>query len=1496
MDLKKNEMGAFSTIGGVVLFEELSDTDIDDTDDDTDDNDSDKTKDDSSSGKGIITFDNIKDLTNNGISKLKLGDSFKVLGYYVTGDYGAANYECKYIWSQEKYPWAIDLGESSEPEYQLVYNTNGYPKIDSDTNDYMLKTDVSGNPMPVYESDGKTIKKKHYYAIITDTVVNYAMFGAKLDGKTDDYKAIYLAHMYQSSNYYTEPITGRKKYYIKVANNKGIIRKDNNTPISCCGDIDLSGSELLVQSSNAAWYGFYLWGDNEADYFTYEPLASTQGTYLRDNFVIETTGLLSSLRPNSVINVKETPYAVRDDSGYLYSVARHELLLYTSEGVLANPFMENWNAAGGTEIITPYSDYDAHEKKSQVVTSAFEISYTRIPTTHYYFTGCDVKLEMEANEYCSVLWCKCHNAHIKGFNFIPNADAMHNTVFKNTMIYLWGAYNVEVSDIVGFNAAGKKENGVNGGSGYVLRATNCLNINVHDVSVQGYWGATAMDCVKDVHITRVNINRLDIHNYFYNLYIDQCNLYNHAIQIGEGRGMCQVTNSNFYVNNLTGDSYPNAHMIEFNATYGRLFSGKLFIDNCNAFIKDADGDEFDVCKIDFSPEAVSILEEFKFPETTISNCHLYAYNPATYLVYFMIAGTRNCKTATTAPTNLKGYCKDTGNNNDGALVWKYIGRGFDWVDDGNTSNLKVVEGQIIRTYSSYQNDEGKTVFYNNHYFLVTSAGTLPTPTEDNKPTDYSGDEFTVDGSDVKIKYVEDAKWIANKLYSTGDIVFTESSNFMPVFCYKCIVSGTSNGYRPVHTSGTIIEGVDEYPTEQDSCWWMYYAPLSDFISATYTANMAVKEGEIIYAEGRLYKVMSSGNMGDTPPIGSDWDNTATSGTASIQFIGKTWSNKTWWQSGCYCISTAEDGVKSVYQLTKHSGITSGDSPIENVGRVVDGDIIWQNDDTLTATKGAWTAETQYYEGDVVTNNGHYYECVFDGRLEMPRQIVLSNISSNMTAGGDVFAFYNGGTDIPTKCNASGKWTVKIDNVEKYRFVTPKSGYYFGHEGNSAPTIIDTSSVDTGSGTTNTVDSALSADSENPVQNKVIYTKLQEIEETIKNSSGTTDTTVDNTLSADSENPVQNKAIYNEIQSLKKSIESIETTGSTTVVDTELSADSKNPVENKAIYAKLQELEKLIDNIETTGSATISIDTTLSSDSENPVQNKVIYTKLQELEKLIESSSGTSGTTTVVVDGTLSADSVNPVQNKAIYTRLQELENLIKTTDNTVVDTTLSASSENPVQNKAIYSEIQELKNSIANIDTVTVDSVLSSNSTNPVQNKAIYATLQELKTLIATTDNTVVDSALSDSSTNPVQNKVIYAKLQELEKLIGDGGSTESTVTYLKKTVTGTGTDVWMDSTIIDVPEEMTKLKITLTADGGSCEIGAVTDGNNWVTKDNITKVTNLSTDGRSVVFNVSSGQVRPIINYYGGSSSTGTLTVLYEGTSVINKTSATLTMPSYTK
>ena len=185
----------------------------------------------------------------------------------------------------------------------------------------------------------------------------------------------------------------------------------------------------------------------------------------------------------------------------------------------------------------------------------------------------------------------------------------------------------------------------------------------------------------------------------------------------------------------------------------------MLIQNCDAWVKNPADKEFDVCKIDFNAEAVSTLDTHKFPEITIRDCNFHSYAPDTYLVYFMVAGKRNCCSSYEAPSVVAN------NDDKGTLNWQYIDRGIDWTESFNHIT-SLVEGQFIRTFDTAIDNDGKTAFFNTKVFLVTKAGNIPSVTDANKPTDTSGKEFTF--GTATIKYVEWHEWQANRQYSVGD--------------------------------------------------------------------------------------------------------------------------------------------------------------------------------------------------------------------------------------------------------------------------------------------------------------------------------------------------------------------------------------------------------------------------------------------------------------------------------------------------------------------------------------------------------------------------------------------------------------------------------------------------------------------------------------------------------------------------------------------------------
>ena len=827
-------------------------------------------------------YDTVADMQED--TTLKPGMRCITLGYYEKGDKGGAHYN-----------------------------------ITEDTNDAEL--DDLPWRLEITKAEDNESTHKYYAEIDEPNEVNYKQFGAYLDGVQDDGPAMLLAHRYADSFFHLDSKDNLKYYTCKVANHDGIIYKKNQEAINCVADVDLSGSTLIVDDTNATWYGIYVWGDVNSLYWDLEIGDDVKEKMTEDQFSFNVNG--EYFKQNVVIKLEEDPYTARDDSGYLYTVARRELIVHDANGLCSSPLAGDWSTAGGEEINCTITDLEHSGTKTEQSFTTFNTSYTYIPNKHGTFVGCEVHLKMSANKYCSTVWIKRHNAVVRDFVFIPDLDKLHNTSFKNSMIYVWDSYNVTVKNIQGLNAAGQATSGgSNGTSGYMIRCTNCSDVYIEDCRLQGYWGATAMDSVKNIHMSRCHLNRFDIHDYFYNLWLTDCTFYNHSIQIGYGRGCCNVNNCNFYYNPLTIDSYESAHMIEFNLTYGRIFEGELNIENCNAKITDPPDNEFNVFKMEFSPDATSITKHFKFPKIRIRNVDVWCNKPDAHFAYFKVTGSRRCTTSSIAPSHMYGVCED------GTAQWTYLGRGVDWNGDINAIGVN----SILRCMDSFLDLDKKTQFYNRRYYICTQAGTLDFSGQAPSSTN-PGEEITC--GTAKLKYFPDALWQSKHQYEVNDICATSPSNFYPLYIFKCSRAGISNGYYPTHTSGTVLEGINDAVNEPDDCWWTYVDKTTNWC-IQWTPSMSVTTGQIINAYEYIYEVMSDGTLLETPPYDTMWFGEHTCGTARLKFIGQKWSVQAWFKMGSYCIAG-----ENVYQLSKHDGITSGVLPVRGNPYCVDGDIIWK---------------------------------------------------------------------------------------------------------------------------------------------------------------------------------------------------------------------------------------------------------------------------------------------------------------------------------------------------------------------------------------------------------------------------------------------------------------------------------------------------------------------------------------------------------------------------
>ena len=153
---------------------------------------------------------------------------------------------------------------------------------------------------------------------------------------------------------------------------------------------------------------------------------------------------------------------------------------------------------------------------------------------------------------------------------------------------------------------------------------------------------------------------------------------------------------------------------------------------------------------------------------------------------------------------------------------------------------------------------------------------------------------------------------------------------------------------------------------------------------------------------------------------------------------------------------------------------------------------------------------------------------------------------------------------------------------------------------------------------------------------------------------------------------------------------------------------------------------------------------------------------------------------VDVDNALSATSTNPVQNKVVTSAL-----------NGKAGTAVATQSINGLMSAA---DKKKLDGIASGATKITIDSTMSGSSNNPVANHVVKQYVDDK--VAAAGSNITVDAALSSTSTNPVQNKAVKAAIDAKAdksaldgKLSTSGGTLTGNLTG--KYITGT----WLQTT-----------------------------------------------------------------------------------------------------
>ena len=171
---------------------------------------------------------------------------------------------------------------------------------------------------------------------------------------------------------------------------------------------------------------------------------------------------------------------------------------------------------------------------------------------------------------------------------------------------------------------------------------------------------------------------------------------------------------------------------------------------------------------------------------------------------------------------------------------------------------------------------------------------------------------------------------------------------------------------------------------------------------------------------------------------------------------------------------------------------------------------------------------------------------------------------------------------------------------------------------------------------------------------------------------------------------------------------------------------------------------------------------------------------------------------VDVDNALSATSTNPVQNKVVTAALTGK-----------AGTAVATTSANGLMSAA---DKKKLDGIAAGANKTTIDSAMSGSSTNPVANHVVKQYVDDK--VAAAGSNITVDAALSSTSTNPVQNKAIKAAIDaKADKTALDGKADKSA---LNAKADVTALDGKADKTALDAKADKTALDGKLSTSGGT--------------------------------------------------------------------------------
>ena len=310
------------------------------------------------------------------------------------------------------------------------------------------------------------------------------------------------------------------------------------------------------------------------------------------------------------------------------------------------------------------------------------------------------------------------------------------------------------------------------------------------------------------------------------------------------------------------------------------------------------------------------------------------------------------------------------------------------------------------------------------------------------------------------------------------------------------------------------------------------------------------------------------------------------------------------------------------------------------------------------------------------------------------------------------------------------------------------------------------SIEGGGGSTVVVDNALSDTSENPVQNKVITTRVTSIESSLASKANASD--IPTKVSQ-----LENDSTYQTKANLDTALADYAKTSD---------VNSKNTLQDEAIQNNTD--------------AIATINQTLATKADT----SAIPIKVSQLENDSDFATAASVSATYATKESVTALTAE-VNNKAnasdIPTKVSQLENDSTYQTKANLDTALES-----------YAKTSDVNSKNASQDEAIQgkqDKLISGTNIKTINNQSI---LGEGNISIESGTSITVDNALSTTSENPVQNKVITTKVNSLETSLGSKAS-QTDLDSLSSTVTTQG------QTITSIQAEIGNINTQLTEING---------------------------------------------------------------------------------